>query len=89
MLTQLSTSDCFDHHYWLVGCNVEILAASSLSAETAIKNGILDIDYESLLCRWIRDFGPDLTEEQLKGCIADVIQKHQNGFIFRYNVGRN
>ena len=89
MLTKtiLIPPDCMDHFYMLIGCNLDKLADTPF--EQALSDGLIDIDFEAHLRRFLKDFGPDeMTDEQCTACAEELIQRQQNGNIFRYNVSR-
>ena len=87
----LSKNDILDHHYWLVGCNVEKLAGlDGETAQYAMKTNMVDIRYTEQLVRFLNDFSPELSKAQKIAIVQDIINLHQKGRFFRYtNVTRN
>jgi len=85
----ISLNDCLDHHYWLVGCNVEKWVNSELSTSETIKQKVIFIAFGEQLARFLRTFSPETPEEIVKAKVRTALKEHLNGNIFHYqNVTR-
>ena len=86
--TTLNLYDCLDHFCMLIGCNLDVLEKVPCGVEKAIESGAIDIDYERQLNLFLKTFRPELTEIECDACVVNIIQRQQQGQIFRYCVGR-
>jgi len=87
---RLTKNDVLDHHYWLIGCNVEKIAMlDGKTAQYAMETNIIDIRYHEQVERFIKTFMPEMPIHARECEANDTIELHRKGKFFRYTVTRN